>query len=103
MAVWFAFAGLWMGWEANAMRESDAGGLDSVALGALLGTVLAGVAISREFVTTFSIITVIVAGAAAVLAYWGVWRLTRDRGLPWMAITAGVIVLASLLIPLLTR
>ena len=103
MAVWFAFAGLWMGWEANAMRESDAGGLDSVALGALLGTVLAGVAVSREFVTTFSILTVIVAGAAAVLAYWGVWRLTRDRGLPWMAITAGVIVLASLLIPLLTR
>ena len=45
----------------------------------------------------------IVAGATAVLAYWGVWRLTRDRGLPWMAITAGVIVLASLLIPLLTR
>lgn len=103
MAVWFAFAGIWMGWEANALRESDAGGLDSVALGALLGTVLAGVAITRDFATTFSVITVLVAGAAAVLAYWGVWRLTRDRGLPWMAITAGVIVLASLLIPLLTR
>ena len=103
MAVWFAFAGIWMGWEANAMRESDAGGLDSVALGALLGTVLAGVAITRGFATAFSIITVLVAGAAAVLAYWGVWRLTRDRGLPSMAITAGVIVLASLLIPLLTR
>jgi hypothetical protein len=39
----------------------------------------------------------------AVLAYWGVHRLTRDRGVPWMAITAGVIALASLLIPLLTR
>lgn len=103
MAVWFAFAGIWMAWEANAMRESDAGGLDSVALGALLSTVLAGVAIARDFAFSFSIITVIIAGAAAVVAYWGVWRLTRERGLPWMAITAAVIALVSLLIPLLTR
>ena len=38
---------------------------------------------------------------APVVAEWH--RLTRDRGVPWMAVTAGVIALASLLIPLLTR
>lgn len=103
MAVWFVFAGLWMAWEANNLRDLDAGGLDSVALGALLGTVLSGVAVSREFVPTLSIITVVVAGVVSVLAYYGVHRLTRDRGVPWMAVTAGVIALASLLIPLLTR
>ena len=58
---------------------------------------------SREFVPTLSIITVVVAGVVSVLAYYGVHRLTRDRGVPWMAVTAGVIALASLLIPLLTR
>jgi hypothetical protein len=103
MAGWFVFAGLWMGWEANALRDSDAGGLDSLALGALLTTVLAGVAISRDFVPAFSVLVVLVAGAASVVTYMGVHRLTRDRGVPGMAITAGVIALASLLIPLLTR
>lgn len=102
MAVWFIFAGLWMGWEANNLRDMDAGGLDSVALGALLSTVLAGVAVSRDFTVAISFVTVVVAGVAAVLAYYGVHRLTRDRGTPWMAITAGVIVLASLIIPIAT-
>ena len=103
MAGWFIFAGLWMAWEAWNLRDSDAAGLDSVALGALLSTVLAGVAVSREFSPVISVVTVIAAGAAAVIAYWGVHRLTRDRGVPWMAATAGVIAVASLLIPLLTR
>ena len=103
MAAWFIFAAIWMAWEANNLREMDAGGVDSVALGALLSTVLAGVAVAREFSTTIAVVTVIVAGVASVLAYLAVHRLTRDRGIPWMAGTAGVIVLASLLIPLLTR
>lgn len=103
MAVWFVFAAIWMAWEANNLRDMDAGGLDSVALGALLSTVLAGVAVSREFSTAIALVTVVVAGVASVLAYLGVHRLTRDRGQPWMAVTAGVIALAALLIPLLTR
>ena len=103
MAVWFVFAGIWMAWEANNLRDFDAGGLDSVALGALLSTVLAGVAVSRDFAVTTSYITVVAAGVVSVLAYYGVHRLTRDRGTPWMAITAGVIVLASLIIPIVTR
>lgn len=102
MAVWFIFAGAWMGWEANNLRDLDAGGLDSVALGALLSAVLAGVAVSRDFTVAISFVTIVVAGVAAVLAYYGVHRLTRDRGTPWMAITAGVIVLASLIIPIAT-
>lgn len=103
MAVWFIFAGIWMAWEANNLRDFDAGGLDSVALGALLSTVLAGVAVSRDFSIVISFITVIAAGVATVVAYFGVHRLTRDRGTPWMTITAGVIVLASLIIPIVTR
>ena len=103
MAVWFIFAGIWLAWEANNLRDLDAGGLDSVALGALLSTVLAGVAVSRDFTVVTSFITVVVAGVASVLAYYGVHRLTRGRGTPWMAITAAVIVLASLIIPIVTR
>jgi len=103
MAVWFIFAGMWMAWEANNLRDFDAGGLDSVALGALLSTVLAGVAVSRGFSIVMSFITVVAAGVATVVAYYGVHRLTRDRGTPWMTVTAGVIVLASLIIPIATR
>jgi len=103
MAVWFAFAGVWLAWEANNLRDLDAGGLDSVALGALLSTVLAGVAVSRGFSIVMSFITVVAAGVATVVAYYGVHRLTRDRGTPWMTVTAGVIVLASLIIPIATR
>lgn len=103
MAAWFVFAAVWMAWEANNLREMDAGGVDSVALGALLSTVLAGVAVAREFSTAIALVTVVVAGVTSVLAYLAVHRLTRDRGIPWMAGTAGVIALASLLIPLLTR
>ena len=103
MAAWFIFAAVWMAWEANNLREMDAGGVDSVALGALLSTVLAGVAVAREFSTAIALVTVVVAGVTSVLAYLAVHRLTRDRGIPWMAGTAGVIALASLLIPLLTR
>jgi len=103
MAAWFVFAGLWMGWEARNMRDMDAGGIDSVALGALLTTVLAGVGISRQFVTGMQIITVIVAGLASVITYWLVWYLVRRRGVPSMAIIAGLIALAALLLPLFTR
>ncbi len=103
MAVWFIFAGPWLGWEVGNLRHRDAGGLDSVALGTLLSTVLAGVAISREFSPVVSAVAVVAAGAASVLSYHGVHRLTRDRGLPWMTIAAGLIAVASLLIPLLTR
>lgn len=103
MAGWLIFAGAWMGWEAGNLRDGDAGGMDSVALGALLFTVLGGVAISRQFVTPGQFVLVVVAGAAAVAGYWTVHRLTRDRGVPVMAIVAGLIALASLLVPLLTR
>ena len=103
MAIWFIFAALWMGWESRNLRDMDAGGIDSVALGALLTTVLAGVGISRQFVTGMQVITVIVAGVASVVAYWVVWYLVRRRGVPSMAIIAGLIALASLLLPLLTR
>ena len=36
-----------------------------------------------------SVVTVVAAGAATVIAYWGVHRLTRDRGVPWMAAMVG--------------
>jgi hypothetical protein len=81
----------------------DAGGIDSVALGALLTTVLAGVGITRHFATGMQVLTVIVVGLTAVVAYWLVWFLVRRRGVPSMAILAGLIALASLLLPLLTR
>lgn len=103
MAIWFIFAGAWMGWEAKNLRDMDAGGIDSVALGALLTTVLAGVGISRHFVTGMQVLAVIVVGVTSVIAYWVVWYLVRRRGVPTMAIIAGVITLASLLLPLLTR
>lgn len=103
MAGWLIFAALWMGWEARNLRDMDAGGVDSVALGALLSTVLAGVAMSRSFVTPGQVVMVIVGGAASVTCYWAVWRLTRNRGVPVTAIAAGLVALASLLLPLLTR
>lgn len=103
MAGWFIFAAIWMGWEAKNLRNMDAGGIDSVALGALLTTVLAGVGITRHFATGMQVLTVIVVGLTAVVAYWLVWFLVRRRGVPSMAILAGLIALASLLLPLLTR
>jgi len=103
MAIWFIFAAGWMGWEARNLRDMDAGGIDSVALGALLTAVLAGVGISRQFVTGMQVITVIVVGIASVISYWVVWYLVRRRGVPSMAIIAGLISLAALLLPLLTR
>ena len=103
MAVWFIFAGVWMGWEARNLRDMDAGGIDSIALGALLTTVLAGVGISRHFVSGMQVLTVVVVGVTSVLAYWVVWYLVRRRGVPSMAIIAAVVALASLLLPLLTR
>ncbi len=103
MAIWFIFAAVWMGWEAKNLRDMDAGGIDSVALGALLTTVLAGVAISRHFVTGMQVITVIVVGITSVVAYWLIWYLVRRRGVPSMAIMAGIITAASLLLPILSR
>jgi hypothetical protein len=103
MAGWFIFAAIWMGWEAKNLRNMDAGGIDSVALGALLTTVLSGVGITRHFATGMQVLTVIVVGLTAVVAYWLVWFLVRRRGVPSMAILAGLIALASLLLPLLTR
>ena len=102
MAIWFIFAGLWMLWESRNLREQDAGGIDSVALGALLTTVLAGVGISRHFATPAQVVTVVLAGLASAMAYYLVWFLVRRRGVPWMAGIALIITLASLFLPLAT-
>lgn len=103
MAGWLIFAALWMSWEARNLRDLDAGGVDSVALGALLSSVLAGVGISRAFATPGQVVMVVVGGVASVICYWVVWRLTHNRGVPTTAIAAGIVTVVSLLLPLLTR
>ena len=99
VAVWFVFAAGWMGWEATNLRNGNAGGVDSVALGALLSTVLGGVAITRGFVASGQYAVVVLTGISSVFCYRVVWKFTRDRGVPWMAVIAGVIALAALIIP----
>ncbi len=71
-----------------------------MALGALLTAVLAGVALSRDWVRPGQVVLIILAGVVSAGGYAAAWRLTRARGLPWSGIAAGVIAALALILPL---
>jgi hypothetical protein len=97
---WDVVAGLWMATEVMRMVRGQADGVDSVALGSVLTAVLAGVGLSRGWIETAQVVTIVVAGIAAGLCQLALWRATGARGLPTSAGVAVLIAVLSLVLPL---
>lgn len=97
---WDVVAGLWMATEVMRQMRGQADGVDSVALGAVLTAVLAGVGLSRGWIETAQVVTIVVAGIAAAACQLALWRVTGARGMPTSAGVAIVIAGLSLVLPL---
>lgn len=97
---WDVVAGLWMGTEVMRMVRGYADGVDSVALGAVLTAVLAGVGLSRGWTETAQAVTIVVAGVAAGACQLALWRASGARGLPTSAGVAVGIAALALILPL---
>jgi uncharacterized membrane protein len=66
----------------------------------VLTAVLAGVGLSRGWIETAQVVTIVVAGIAAALCQMALWRVTGARGMPTSAGVAIVIAGLSLVLPL---
>lgn len=97
---WDVVAGLWMVSEAMRMVRGQADGVDSVALGAVLTAVLAGVGLSRGWIETAQMVTIVVAGITAGASQLALWRVTGARGVPTSAAVAMIIAGLALVLPL---
>jgi len=101
LAAWNLLIGVWLSDEYVRMRRLEGDGLDAVGLGALLTAVLASVGLARDMAAIGQIVLIIIAGVTAVLVYYAVWRLTRRGSLPWMAIAAGAVGAAAVILPII--
>lgn len=102
LAAWNILVAVWLGDEALRSHRLEVDGLESVALGAVLTAVLAGVGISRDYLVPGQVVLVVVAGVAGCVAAYTVWRLRGGRHVPIGAPAVAIVAAASLLLPVLT-
>jgi hypothetical protein len=102
LALWNLLIGAWLSDEYVHMRRLEGEGLDAVGLGALVTAVLASVGLARDMAALGQLALIVIAAVAAASVYLAAWRLTRRGAVPWMAIVAVVIGIASIVLPLVT-
>lgn len=100
LGLWNLLLGAWLVAEAPQLYKGDIEGLDSIALGALLAAVLAGVALSRDLVSVAQVLLIIVAGLAAGAGQLAIWRLQGARGAPISAAVVVIVAALALVLPI---
>lgn len=102
LATWNLLVAVWIGDEALRLFRHEADGVESVALGAALTAVLAGVGLARDYYPAGQVALIVVAGAAGVAAALLVWRLRDSRTPPIAAPLVLVVTALALILPYAT-
>jgi hypothetical protein len=102
LAAWNLLVAVWIGDEALRLLRHEADGIESVALGAALTAVLAGVGLARDYYPAGQVVLIVVAGVAGVVAALLVWRLRASRTPPIAAPLVLVVAALSLILPFAT-
>ena len=100
LGLWNLLLGAWLVAEAPRLFKGDTEGLDSVALGAVLAAVLAGVAFSRDLVSVAQVLLIIVSGLAAGASQLAIWRLQGAHGAPVSAAVVVIVAALALVLPI---
>lgn len=99
LAAWNLLVAAWVGDEALRLQRGEADGIDSVALGAALTAVLAGVGHTRDYIPAGQTALIIIAGLAGAAAALLVWRLRRTATPPVAAPLVVIVAVLSLVLP----
>lgn len=99
LAAWNLLVAFWVGDEALRLRRAEAEGTESVALGAALTAVLAGVGITRDYMVPGQITLIVLAGLAGTAAALLVWRLRETRTPPIGGPLVALVAVLSLVLP----
>lgn len=102
LAAWNLLVAVWIGDEAMRLFRHEADGVESVALGAALTAVLAGVGLARDYYPAGQVALIVVAGAAGVAAALLVWRLRESRTPPIAAPLVLIVAALALILPYAT-
>jgi hypothetical protein len=102
LAAWNLLVAFWIGDEALRLHRHEADGIESVALGAALTAVLAGVGLTRGYFPAGQVVLIVIAGVAGAAAALLVWRLRESRTPPIAAPLVLIVAALSLILPYAT-
>jgi hypothetical protein len=98
LAAWNLLVAFWIGDEALRLHRHEADGIESVALGAALTAVLAGVGLTRGYFPAGQVVLIVIAGVAGAAAALLVWRLRESRTPPIAAPLVLIVAALSLIL-----
>jgi hypothetical protein len=102
LAAWNLLVAFWIGDEAIRVYRHEVDGIESVALGAALTAILAGVGLTRDYFAGGQVALIVVAGVAGAAAALLVWRLRDSRTPPVAAPLVVIVAALSLILPYAT-
>jgi hypothetical protein len=100
LAAWDLLVGIWLAMEATELRRLHGEAVESIALAAMLTSVLAGVAFSLEMFGAAQVALVVVAGIVGAMAHFTGWRLLGSRGAPIGVALALIVAALAIIFPL---
>ena len=100
LAAWDLLVGLWLSMESVELRRLHGEAVESIALSAMLTSVLAGVAFSLHMFDPAQVALVVVAGIVGAMAHFAGWRLLGSRGVPLGVALALVVAALAVIFPL---
>jgi hypothetical protein len=98
LAAWNLLVAVWIGDEALRLMRAEADGCESVALGAALTAILAGVGLARGYMPAGQVVLIVIAGIAGTAAALMVWRLRASRTPPVAGPLVAVVAVLALVL-----
>lgn len=99
LGAWDLLVGVWLAMEAVELRRLQGEAVESIALAAMLTSVLAGVAFSLEMFGAAQVALIVVAGIVSAIAYFAGWRLLGSRGVPFGVFAALAVATLAIVFP----
>jgi hypothetical protein len=100
LAAWDLLVGIWLAMEATELRRLHGEAIESIALAAMLTSILAGVAFSLNMFGAAQVALVVVAGIVGAMAHFAGWRLLGSRGVPIGVALALIVAALAIIFPL---
>lgn len=99
LAAWNVLVGAWLALESAELKRFHGEAVESIALAAMLTSVLAGVALSQNMFEPAQIGLIVVAGVVGAVSHFAGWRILGSRGLPWGVAAAIVVATLAIVLP----
>ena len=100
LAAWDLLVGVWLLLETVELRRLHGDAVESIALAAMLTSVLAGVAFSQGMFEPAQVALIVVSGIGGAAAHFAGWRLLGSRGAPLGVVLALAVAVLAIVLPI---